>query len=195
MTAPRVLLASGSPRRRKLLEAAGFAVEVKEPKIDDGAVHVHESVPARLVISLAWFKASQVAVVPINVVALVAADTVCDVEGVVLGKPADRAAAAAMLASMFDSSHTTRTGVCVRSAEGRLLFEDASIVRMGRPTPEDLERYLDSEEWMGKAGGYNLADRLQAGWPIECEGDPTTVMGLPMARLGPLLHELAGRHG
>ena len=131
MTAPRVLLASGSPRRRKLLEAAGFAVEVKEPKIDDGAVHVHESVPARLVISLAWFKASQVAVVPTNVVALVAADTVCDVEGVVLGKPADRAAAAAMLASMFDSSHTTRTGVCIRSVEGRLLFEDASIVSMG----------------------------------------------------------------
>ena len=40
-----------------------------------------------------------------------------------------------------------------------------------------------ASQWRGKAGAYNLADRVADGWPIECEGDPTTVMGLPMRRL------------
>jgi len=46
-----------------------------------------------------------------------------------------------------------------------------------------MQQYLDEEAWRGKAGAYNLQDRIDAGWPIKCEGDPSTVMGLPMRRL------------
>jgi predicted house-cleaning NTP pyrophosphatase (Maf/HAM1 superfamily) len=46
-----------------------------------------------------------------------------------------------------------------------------------------LEHYLNTDGWIGKAGGYNLTDRQHAGWPITVEGDPATVMGLPMNRL------------
>ena len=129
-----------------------------------------------------------------NVLALIAADTVCDLDGEVLGKPADRLDAEQMLRSMFGREHITRTGVCICTAEGRMLFEDSTLLRMGSPSEKDLEAYLDSSSWEGKAGGYNLSERIEAGWPIEFEGDPTTVMGLPMRRLIPMLEELAVRN-
>lgn len=195
MSNATILLASGSPRRRTLLEDAGFSVTVEVPVIDDASVHVHERVPERLVVSLAWFKASQIDFGARPEGVLIAADTVCDVAGTVLGKPADRLHAKAMLESMMNREHHTRTGVCVRSSEGRLLFEDSTLVRVGAIPPHDLEVYLDSEMWRGKAGGYNLSDRIEAGWPITIEGDPTTVMGLPMKRVEPLLRELVDRHG
>jgi len=46
-----------------------------------------------------------------------------------------------------------------------------------------IEAYVWGGDWRGKAGAYNLSERVEAGWPITCEGDPATVMGLPMRRL------------
>lgn len=195
MEAPRILLASGSPRRRLLLEEAGFHVESRVPVIDDADVRFSETIPSRIVISLAWFKASQIDWNGNEALAMVAADTVCDLDGKVLGKPHTPDEAENMLRSMFERAHVTRTGVCVRGADSRFLFDDASVVRMGTPKEDDLHRYLESEEWRGKAGGYNLSDRIEAGWPIECDGDPTTVMGLPMLRLVPILEDIGGHHG
>ena len=194
MSIRRVVLASRSSRRRQLLEEAGFDVDTQIPAIDDSDVVINERVPERLVISLAWFKASQIDCELDEVLALVAADTVCDLDGEVFGKPADQQAAERMLRSMFGREHLTRTGVCVCTSEGRMLFEDSTLLRMGTPSDDDIEAYLASGSWEGKAGGYNLSERIEAGWPIEFEGDPTTVMGLPMQRLVPLLEELAVRH-
>ena len=145
-------------------------------------------------ISLAWFKASQVTSELDDALALIAADTVCDVDGEILGKPGDRQDTERMLRLMFGRKHITRTGVCIWTGDGRMLFEDSTIVSMGTPVDSELRDYLDSGAWKGKAGGYNLSERIDAGWPIEFEGDPTTVMGLPMRRLLPLLEELADRH-
>lgn len=50
---------------------------------------------------------------------------------------------------------------------------------LGDLADEELERYVRSGEWAGKSGGYNYADRARAGWPLSCDGDPETVMGLP----------------
>ena len=55
-----------------------------------------------------------------------------------------------------------------------------------------LERYLDSGQWQGKAGAYNLLDRMNAGWPLTYEGDPTTIMGLPMNQLIDRLNVILG---
>ena len=191
MTRHRVVLASQSPRRRSLLESAGFDVVTRLPAVDDAAVDVDGSNVSRLVESLAWFKAAQVSGELDGAIAIVAADTVCDVDGRVLGKPADRSEAKLMLESMSDRTHTTRTGVCIRVGDRRMLFHDASVVRVGRLGGDQVERYLDSGDWRGKAGAYNLSERIADGWPIECEGDPTTVMGLPMRKLVPLLEDLA----
>jgi predicted house-cleaning NTP pyrophosphatase (Maf/HAM1 superfamily) len=56
-------------------------------------------------------------------------------------------------------------------------------VRVGHIPDLEIEWYLASGQWRGKAGAYNLSERLTAGWPIEYDGDPGTIMGLPMRKL------------
>ena len=187
-----VLLGSASPRRRRLLESAGWRVEQVAPAIDDGVIRLAPSSPARTVEALAWSKSAQIVDVDAAHVASIAADTVCIVGDEIVGKPGDRAEAEGMITRMLGRRHRTITGVCVRNRAGRrLLFSDVAEVSMGDLDPERIEAYLDSGAWVGKAGGYNLEDRIADGWPIECDGDPSTVMGLPIRRLVPLLDELA----
>ena len=121
---------------------------------------------------------------------VLAADTVCVHRGEILGQPADADHAYAMLSGLCDSVHRTISGVClIRLADGhRMLFVDEAKVYLGKLSEAELREYVQSGQWQGKAGGYNLAERIDAGWPIRCEGDPATVMGLPMQRLRGLLN-------
>ncbi|MEE2896004.1 MAG: Maf family protein [Planctomycetota bacterium] len=191
----KLVLGSASPRRLEMLRGVGFDVESRPPPIDDGAVRVWRGSPADTVLSLAWFKAAQMNDLDEGDVGL-AADTVCVVGGRILGKPRDRRDARGMLTALQDGPHTTITGVCiVMKGRTRLLFTDSSTVEVDRIPSETLDAYLDGGEWRGKAGGYNLVDRVDDGWPIRCVGDPDTVMGLPMRRLRPLLERLCGGPG
>ncbi len=188
----RVILGSASPRRRRLLADAGWDVDQRSPAIDDGELRIDAGSPEATVAALAWFKAAQFDPPGRDAVVTIAADTVCALDGRILGKPADRAEAGEMLRRLAPGRHRTLTGVCLRGRDGsRRLFVDSATVEMGAIDPASLEAYLDSGEWRGKAGGYNLADRIAAGWPIRCTGDPTTVMGLPMRRLQPMLDAMA----
>ena len=72
----------------------------------------------------------------------------------------------------------------------RLLFADTARVRVGALPDALLEEYLASGLWRGKAGAYNLTERVEAGWPLEWDGDPGTIVGLPIERLRPLLERL-----
>jgi septum formation protein len=67
---------------------------------------------------------------------------------------------------------------------------DVAVVTWGQVSADTIDTYVASGEWAGKAGGYNLAERVAAGWPITVEGDPATVMGVPMRKLLPVLREL-----
>lgn len=82
--------------------------------------------------------------------------------------------------------------MCVLSIRDarRWLFADRAAVRYGRVSDAAVDEYVASGLWRGKAGAYNLQERLEAGWPVRCEGDPATVMGLPMRRLEPWLARL-----
>jgi septum formation protein len=76
------------------------------------------------------------------------------------------------------------TGVAMIRPDGtRTMFVDRATVRVGELGEDRIREYIDSKEWNGKAGGYNLRDRLDAGWPITFSGDPTSIMGLPMGKL------------
>ena len=90
-----------------------------------------------------------------------------------------------MIVAMREATHRTMTGVCLMHVSGRRRFiaHDVALVTVGSLPDEVVEGYLASGDWRGKAGGYNLIERQRAGWPISCEGDPTTVMGLPMRML------------
>ena len=142
--------------------------------------------------SLAEQKADSLANVLASPALVLAADTICvDDTGVLVGKPRDHAHVRTMIKSFIEAEHRALTGVALLRVDGAdremQSFADTATVRFGPISDGQLDRYLATEDWQGKAGGYNLFDRQAAGWPIEVEGDPTAVVGLPMRRLVPML--------
>jgi len=198
---PRLLLASRSPRRRSLLEEAGVAFEVVSSGIDDADLAPGASAPEHWVASLALLKgeAARRALGGRALGAIIlGADTVVDSHGEIVGQPRDRDDAERILRRLMGGGHRVLSGAAlVDGATGRrLTLTDSAQVRVGRIDEAELQAYLDSGEWSGKAGAYNLSERLAAGWPIAFEGDPSTIMGLPMRRLLPILSDaLAGAWG
>lgn len=199
MTVPMLILASKSPRRRQLLAEAGYRYEVRVPPFDDPPQpHVHGKEDARqLAADLAKAKVQSLIEVVRDEIkskgqpshsacVLLAADTICvDHQGQLLGQPADQADARNMIRTFTNQSHEVITGIALADLNDSPIesWSDVASVTLGHLTDEQLDTYLVSGDWQGKAGGYNLFDRQQAGWPLHVEGDPTTVVGLPMQKL------------
>lgn len=191
-----IWLASRSPRRMSLLEAAGVHPRVEPTELDESSLRPGSVLPELWVMALAYLKGRSVAdrlrgESPRSRGTVLAADTLCVHRDRLLGQPRSEAEARRMLRLLQDDVHRTVTGVClIDLASGRRrLFFDRATVHIGAVHDEQMESYVGSGAWRGKAGGYNLQDRLADDWPIECQGDPTTVMGLPMQRLEPLLRQ------
>jgi len=200
---PTIWLASRSPRRRQLMLEAGFDARVVPADIDDGRLPHGDARPESWVMALAYLKARRVAEMlssafdaeDVACGVVLGADTVCALDREILGQPRDEGEAERMLRLMRGREHRTLTGVCLLPLRewlapaghtrfgSRLLAFDAAHVSIGETTDRQIQGYLSSGEWRGKAGAYNLNERIQAGWPIACRGDPTTVMGLPMKKL------------
>lgn len=190
---PRLVLASTSPRRRQLLQEAGFAFEWLDPGVDEFVLG-GEASPASVVAALAHLKAFAGAerLNGLEGALVLGADTVCVTRGRLVGKAADADEARAILESFSGAEHDVLSGVSLLSDNGRrreILVDRARVV-VGRLDRSDIDAYLATGAWRGKAGGYNLFERLEAGWPIAFHGDPSTVVGLPMRRLWPLLDDL-----
>lgn len=187
---PRLLLASQSPRRRELLLQHGLDHEAAHPGVDDGLLLPGLVAPESWVVALAYFKAAAAAArLPAGEDRLVlGADTVCVKDGELIGQPRDAADAERIIRRLQDGSHEVLTGVAILYVVSggrpeRELFIDRARVRVGHIGDEAIRAYVASGDWRGKAGAYNLRERQEAGWPIDYEGDPTTVMGLPMRAL------------
>ncbi|MDQ7013999.1 MAG: Maf family protein [Planctomycetota bacterium] len=193
---PNLLLASSSPRRRLLLEEAGFDFVAWSPGIDDGELVPGEVTPEQWVAALAFLKASAgVGLLPAIEPAFAAdptghwlvlgADTLVDQEGELLGQPRDIEQARTTIQTLAGNTHQVHTGVALLDPRTRRrhIFVDSATVAVGEISDADREAYLETGHWQGKAGAYNLHERLDAGWPITYEGDPTTIVGLPMSRL------------
>ncbi len=188
---PALVLASRSPRRRQLLDEAGVAHEARPADLDDGDLTDSGSDPTQWVAALAYLKARRVADSAAGR-AVLGADTVVIKDGAVIGQPRDAAHAREIILALREGEHRVATGVALlRPGAPRLLFVDVARVRVGAVPDAEIDAYLASDAWRGKAGAYNLNERQDAGWPLTCEGDPATVMGLPMRRLRALLAKLS----
>jgi septum formation protein len=191
------VLASGSPRRAEMLRAAGFEPEIEPADIDDSVLVPGSVDGAAFATSLAYFKARRVAARRAARGAapawILAADTVTETQGRLVGKPVDAGDARAMISAFMGRGHRVSTGWCLLSPAGAArMGRDVATVTLGNVPEASLERFLAERRWEGKAGGYDLAEVASLGWPIVCEGDPETVRGLPVARLAPLLRDAIG---
>jgi septum formation protein len=196
VTAAPIILASRSPRRRQLLAEHGFgAHEAAHPGFEDAVLKPATRNPAAWVASLAYLKAwAKVNDRSARSRLVIGADTACLMDGRLIGTPTTPAEAQAMIRGFIGRDHEVLTGVAVVDCRGdepvRYIFTDTARVRLGRLSEQQIEGYIASGAWHGKAGGYNYREALAAGWPLGHSGDVTTIMGLPMDRLTPLLTRL-----
>jgi len=223
--APRLVLASASPRRRSLLEEAGYQFIVHPAEIDEeaaaassggtssggthlggtssGGTHLggthpggthpgaaRQASPIELAQRLARTKARAVAAeYPDDVV--LAADTVVALGDQTMGKPTDAEQARAMLTLLEGTTHIVITAVAVlgKNAGISLLAHVMSAVRMAPLTPGEIDRYVATNQWQGKAGAYGIQD--DDPFVERLRGCHTNIVGLPMKTTKRLL-ESAG---
>ena len=189
-----MILASGSPRRRELLNMLG-AQDLKIIPAQGEEAPPQGASPAETVISLAKAKADEVfsrlqssGELGENDI-IIAADTVVELDGAILGKPKDTADARRMLHSLSGRTHRVYTGVAVLSAGGALCQHEETLVRFRELDDGELDRYIATGEPMDKAGSYGIQGK--GSLLVEAlDGDYFNVMGLPVCRLGKMLKKL-----
>ncbi|MGW1073583.1 nucleoside triphosphate pyrophosphatase [Streptomyces sp. NPDC002537] len=191
MTAQRrLVLASQSPARLGLLRGAGFAPEVIVSGVDEDALTA--PTPGELARVLAEAKAAAVAARPEAAGALVVGcDSVLELDGQALGKPADAEEATARWKTMRGRSGELRTGHCViDTTTGRRVSATASTtVRFGEPDDAEIAAYVASGEPLHVAGAFTL-DGRSAPFVEGIDGDHGNVIGLSLPLLRTLLAEL-----
>jgi septum formation protein len=189
MSKPRLILASGSPRRRELLGLLGIPFEVVTSGVDEspGA----EETDVDFVMRAARDKGLEVAARIADSVIL-SADTIVSVDGEILGKPSDAGDAARMLEQLSGRPHSVYTGVFAVHSSSRIQHGGMEHTRvwfnaLDRATIDD---YLGREDVLDKAGAYGIQGFASVFIP-RIEGNYPNVMGLPL----PLTWDLLRRHG
>lgn len=189
----RIILASASPRRKKLLEQIGITCEVIPSDREEVS---DQTMPQEIVQQLSFRKAEDIfeKLFPQGaderteeLTVVIGADTVVSLEGHVMGKPADEADACRMLSGLQGNTHQVYTGVTLFWKQGKTpcgyhtFFEktDVSMYPMSR---EAIAAYIATGEPMDKAGAYGIQGKCAAYIRSIC-GDYNNVVGLPVGRL------------
>ena len=179
----RFILGSGSPRRRELLAQLGIVPDAILPPDIDEAPHKSE-LPRPYCVRLAREKALAVVAGPDDIV--LTADTTVALGRRILGKPRDAAEAAQFLLALGGRRHQVITAVAVRRGARVWERESVSSVKMKRLSDAELNAYLGSDEWQGKAGGYAIQGAAGAFIPW-ISGSFTGIVGLPLAETAQVL--------
>lgn len=183
----KLILASGSPRRKEILGAAGYDFTVHTADVDET---LPQNMPAREGVRLlAVRKGEAVCRLLGDDVPVLSADTLVELDGVKLGKPKDEEDAARMLRALSGRAHAVDTGVAIHY-RGKVVSDVATTEVIFRSlTEEEIDAYVASGEPMDKAGAYaiqGLGGALVAGY----RGDMDTVVGLSMRTVKRLLEEI-----
>ena len=193
---PSVYLASKSPRRQELLrqlgvefdelllrEAPGRRRDIVEAPRKGELPQEYVKRIARLKASVGWHRMQRRGLAPKPVVG---ADTEVVLDGAALGKPADAAAAAAMLAALSDRSHEVITAVAIRWQTQIAQAVSTSRVTFRAIARDEIERYVATGEPFDKAGGYAIQGKAAA-FVQHLEGSYSGVMGLPLFEMAEIL--------
>ncbi|MFA4054413.1 Maf family nucleotide pyrophosphatase [Duncaniella muris] len=184
-----VILASGSPRRRELLEMldVNFRVDTSHP-VDE---IVPDGTPAEEVpVYLSRLKASAYPLAPGEKKVVITADTVVILDGKVLGKPVDEADACRMITLMQGREQKVVTGVTVRTPDLCQTFSAESVVDFAPLAADEIAYYVAKYKPFDKAGAYGIQEWIGAAGIKGISGSFYNVMGLPVQRLYSVLKTL-----
>lgn len=187
----RLVLASGSPRRKQLLEGLDIPFEVWD------TVHTDESYPEQMDIKeIPLYLANKKAMPFLNSlpsdVVLVTSDTVVVHRNSILGKPSDRDQAAEMLNRLSGSTHSVITGVALHAANGRTDFTSVTEVTFRQLQPHEIDYYIDTYNPTDKAGAYGIQEWIGLVGVERIQGSFYNVMGLPVQQLYTELTDFIG---
>lgn len=175
----KIILASSSPRRKKLMTTAGLEFDIIVRDVDESIPEGTAPVDAAKM--TAKKKALAVAAEYSDCI-VIGADTIVVADKKILGKPADKADACRMLKMLSGIEHEVITGVCIVCGENSESFASVSKVKFYDLTDEEIEAYVATNEPMDKAGAYGIQGR---GCTLveKIEGDYFNIVGLPVAEL------------
>ena len=187
-----IILASASPRRKKLLAEAGYKFTSVSPDIDESAFVDERISPCEYAERLALAKAKSVAEKSPNCL-VIGADTVADYKGRIIGKPADAKEAEEITRKLFSGPHKVITAVAiVRIDDGTEIVEsDTTTVYPKKLTESQIAEHIKGGSWRDKAGAYAIQEGGDE-FIERIEGSLTNVMGLPMELLHRLLKRFVG---
>ena len=179
----RLILGSGSPRRLELLAQLGMQPdEVRAPEVDE--TPLAGETPLTYCRRIVWNKAAAIAVEDDEVA--LCADTAVALGRRILGKPLDEMDAARMLTLLSGRRHRVVTAVAVKTQEGVLERVMVTMVKVKRLSRDEMNAYLATGDWRGKAGAYAIQGPAGAFIPW-IQGSFTGVMGLPVYETAQLL--------
>lgn len=186
----RVVLASSSPYRRRLLTRIGVDFDVRVPEVDERPSQFSGRAPEAIAVELAQKKA--VAVACANDEVVIASDQVVAFEDTILGKAPTREAACAQLQRLAGAEHRLLTAVHVLFDAGRgaRAWVDVTTMRMRSLSPASIARYVDRDQPFDCAGAYKFEAAGIALFESLQTEDPTAIEGLPLLRLIRVLGEL-----
>lgn len=194
MQEKKIILASASPRRRELMQQAGYEFEIQVSHKEE--VYTSET-PDEIVKELALLKAKDIALQnEAKDLVVIGADTVVAYQGAILGKPKSKEDAFAMIQSFQGDKHQVYTGVAILSydTEGKETIVNHAVktdVYVNPLTEDEIWQYIESDNVMDKAGSYGI----QSGFAIhieKIEGDYFNVVGLPISYIYSKLKEIEG---
>ncbi len=185
----KLILASASPRREKILNKLNLKFTVVPSKIDE-SIYDHLP-PEEMVKELSLLKAKEVSNL-VEDTLIIAADTIIVNNGKIMGKPQNNKDAIKMLKELRNGKHTVLTGVAVTSIpEGKkLTVIDKTDVYMSDISDEEINKYVATGEPMGKSGSYAVQG-LGSIFVERIEGSYYTVMGLPIHKLAKMLNDFS----
>ena len=186
----QIILASGSPRRKMLLEWAEVNFKVMVSDIDE--TFSEELLPAEVAISIAKNKnaaiVEQIKDKMLNSIVL-SADTIVVLDQEIIGKPANREEAIAIIQKLSGKTHQVITAVNLRDAEKDICFYDTTEVVFNKLTPTQITHYVDQYKPYDKAGAYAIQEWIGVVGIHAIYGDFYNVMGLPVSKVLKVLKE------
>ncbi len=181
----RIVLASGSPRRKELLERFNIHPVIIKSEIEE-KVDANQD-PVQIAMSLALEKALQVSNNFMDDI-VIGADTIVVSESTILGKPRDREEAYNMLESLSSKTHQVITGLSIVKASNdmKIIDYECTFVKFRELSPRLINKYLDTGEYEDKAGSYGIQGK-GAILVEKIDGCYSNVVGLPLTKLDKLL--------